>query len=159
MDIRQFGLPDVQVSQFNLDSFSGETFGYFNLITALELLEHLHNPGKLFQLISTHLVPGGRVIITTPNIHSIAARLLFLIRGRLPHFDNRSDATHVYPVYLENLERVLPHYKLKIEQVAFFPSKGHQLYNQFTIALSQVLSLLLPEKYRGDNLLLVLTLT
>lgn len=156
MDTKQFGLSDIPVSSINLDIVTSESFGLFNVITALEILEHLHNPGNLFQLISSHLAPDGKAVITTPNIHSIAARLLFLGRGRLPHFDNKSDATHVYPVYLENIQRILPTYGLKLSAVHYFPVNGHQIYSRSTVLISKALSLMVPEKHPGDNLMLLL---
>ena len=44
----------------------------FDTIVAGELLEHLANPGRFFDRCRTHLVPGGRVVLTTPYPFGLA---------------------------------------------------------------------------------------
>lgn len=39
----------------------------FQVVTAMEVFEHLENPGLALQRIADHLVPEGHLILTTPN--------------------------------------------------------------------------------------------
>jgi SAM-dependent methyltransferase len=42
--------------------------GQFRLITCLEVLEHLPEPGNALEVFADRLEPGGRLIATTPNL-------------------------------------------------------------------------------------------
>ena len=52
--------------------------GRFDLILALDILEHLRNPVDTLRDLVTRLGPGGRVIVSVPNVahHSILRDLL-----------------------------------------------------------------------------------
>ncbi|HTQ24571.1 MAG TPA: class I SAM-dependent methyltransferase, partial [Candidatus Binataceae bacterium] len=80
----------------------------FGLITSIELIEHLENPGTLFFHVARHLSDDGVFLMTTPNIHSLPCRLRFLLTGKLKDFDSKGDQTHIYPVLLTSLQRILP---------------------------------------------------
>jgi SAM-dependent methyltransferase len=59
--------------------------GDFDLITCLEVLEHLEHPDRALGVMARRLAPGGRLIATTPNLHP-----------RIPWPDPlESDPTHV----------------------------------------------------------------
>ena len=47
----------------------------FDTIVAGELLEHLANPGRFFDRCREHLLPGGRVVLTTPYAFGLASVL------------------------------------------------------------------------------------
>jgi 2-polyprenyl-3-methyl-5-hydroxy-6-metoxy-1,4-benzoquinol methylase len=59
--------------------------GAFDLVTCVEVLEHLEHPENALEVIAGRLKPGGRLIATTPNL-----------RPRIPWNDPvASDPTHV----------------------------------------------------------------
>lgn len=59
--------------------------GRFDVITCLEVLEHLEHPDRALGVIASRLAPGGRLIATTPNL-----------RPRIPWNDPlAADPTHV----------------------------------------------------------------
>lgn len=39
----------------------------FEVVVAGELIEHLSNPGRFLDNMARHLVPGGEILLTTPN--------------------------------------------------------------------------------------------
>jgi len=45
--------------------------GSFDCIICSEVIEHVHSPGKLIQILINCLAPGGKLIITTPNEEKI----------------------------------------------------------------------------------------
>lgn len=58
----------------------------FDLILSLETIEHLNNPAFYLSELSRVLNPEGAIILSTPNIHNIFSRLLFLFVGELQWF-------------------------------------------------------------------------
>ena len=54
----------------------------FEVVLAGELIEHLHNPGRFLASAWRALVPGGTLILTTPNAHRLSSLLHLLRRGR-----------------------------------------------------------------------------
>lgn len=155
-DVRQFGMPHLPVQACDMDAYAGEQWGSFALITALEIIEHLSNPGMLLQLASANLAPGGSLVLSTPNVHGLPARLRFLLRGRLSHFDDKSDATHIYPVYYENFERLANRYGFHIVHRGHFPATGYHTYSRGLVWAARLLQPLLGDALPGDNLVYLL---
>jgi SAM-dependent methyltransferase len=62
----------------------------FDVIVAFDLIEHLTNPGLFLQCCKEHLVPGGQIILTTPNAYN-----LFLMAGKLTRVDPVMNRDHV----------------------------------------------------------------
>jgi ubiquinone/menaquinone biosynthesis C-methylase UbiE len=129
----------------------------FELVTMIEVIEHMSNPGKLLEHASRHLDDNGMVLITTPNIHSLIQRIKFLATGRLTHFDRGSDPTHYQPVLIEAWERMLPRYGLKIDNIWTYPN-CNQLDGISTIwkHLASILQLVLSNKLPGEILCITL---
>ncbi|MDX2097117.1 MAG: class I SAM-dependent methyltransferase [Leptolyngbyaceae cyanobacterium bins.59] len=156
-DVAQFQTRKATCSQANLD-FDDLGLGDrpFQLITAIEVLEHLENPGRLFYHVQKSLAPDGWLLITTPNIHSIDCRMRFLLTGRLKSFDEKGDPTHIYPVLLNALDRVLPRYSLEIARRWGFPENGSLISRPSTILLAAILKRFLPDPTPGDTLCLLI---
>lgn len=100
-----------------------ETFA-FDLVLCVEVVEHLENPGAVLRELARVLRPGGRLLLTTPNVHSLEARLRLLLRGELKQFDRIGDPTHVSPVFLHPFKLLLQRQGLRIERVWGFPLDG-----------------------------------
>ncbi|MFH1575607.1 MAG: class I SAM-dependent methyltransferase [Candidatus Nealsonbacteria bacterium] len=49
----------------------------FDLLTAFELFEHLHNPGKFLEKIRALLRPGGHLLLTTQNGEGFDIKVLW----------------------------------------------------------------------------------
>ena len=68
----------------------------FDVVLLLDVLEHLVDPGALLARTRTWLAPGGRVILSVPNVAHAAVRLS-LLRGRFPRTDTGLlDRTHLH---------------------------------------------------------------
>lgn len=131
----------------------------FDLVTAIEVVEHLENPGRFLDGVASHLASGGYFLVTTPNIQSIRARLRFLVSGRLPHFDDKSDPTHVHPWTLGTLKRMASRHRLRILRAWGYPRRGSLAFRKATWLAAAALSVLLREEVAGDVLCVLLVRT
>ena len=128
----------------------------FDLITAIEVIEHLENPGRLFYHVARRLDAQGWFLLTTPNIHSVNCRLRYLITGKLKSFDEKGDPTHIYPVLLTALNRVLPRYGLRVERQWGYPENGSLVSRPITRLASALFERFLPQEAYGDTLCLLI---
>ena len=55
----------------------------YDVIIASEIIEHVFDTDFFIEELKRILKPNGRIIITTPNMHFAANRLLFLM-GKFP---------------------------------------------------------------------------
>lgn len=95
-----FHLADVQVRAHDLNEpFSQQFQRDFQLITALEIMEHLDSPRHFAREVRALLADGGHALFTVPNIGHWAGRLRFLRRGEHIYFEE-ADYTqrHISPV-------------------------------------------------------------
>lgn len=95
-----------------------------DLALSIEVFEHVENLGSLFDELARVLAPNGLLLATTPNLHSLEARLRWLLLGRLKQFDEIGDPTHVNPLFLFPLRRVLRRHGLEVAQSWGFPLDG-----------------------------------
>jgi SAM-dependent methyltransferase len=74
--------------------------GEFQAVLASHLIEHLNDPGAFVREVYRVLAPGGRFLVTTPNIAGFQARL-FHGQWRSAIFD------HLYLFSVKTLSRLL----------------------------------------------------
>ncbi|MFI5183568.1 MAG: class I SAM-dependent methyltransferase [Vicinamibacteria bacterium] len=55
--------------------------GHFDAVFSVEGIEHLENPFRFLREVNRVLVPGGTLILTTPNTVSLRSRVRFLGSG------------------------------------------------------------------------------
>ncbi|MDY7227005.1 class I SAM-dependent methyltransferase [Hyalangium rubrum] len=92
------------------EPFSARLPGTFDGLTAIEVIEHLENPRAFLRECHKLLAPSGLLVLTTPNIENVPARLQFLATGGLRMFgrDTRyNDPTHITPIHTYMLERMM----------------------------------------------------
>ena len=100
----------------------------FDLVFAVEVLEHVESPVNFLRNVRRLLKPRGVSVITTPNVDSLPARLKFLLTGKIRMMDEGSDATHISPVFFDLFCRqFLTLAGLKIVEHQTFPQNGYQL--------------------------------
>lgn len=126
----------------------------FGLITAIELIEHLANPGRMLVLAAGALSPDGWLLVTTPNVHSLVVRLRWLLTGRLSSFDAKGDKTHVQPLWLEGFSRILRPLGLTVIQQWTYPERGSLIHGRSLRAAASLLRPFMPDGLPGDTLCL-----
>jgi 2-polyprenyl-3-methyl-5-hydroxy-6-metoxy-1,4-benzoquinol methylase len=125
----------------------------YNLVTAIEVIEHVESPIGFLRNIGNLLVSGGVAVVTTPNVESLPARLKFLLRGKIRTMDENGEPTHISPIFVDLLKRqFLKRTSLELEEHHVFPADGFQLSRKsFAMVLSTVASILPGESLKGDN--------
>jgi len=131
--------------------------GQFELITAIEVVEHIENIGNFLDFIRLKLSCDGYFLLTTPNIYSITCRVRFLMRGTLKGFDNKGDKTHLFPVCIHTFERCLKKRGLSILSLWTYPKHGFSLVaTRKLILFSNFLEMFLRNPHPGDSLCLLI---
>jgi hypothetical protein len=75
-------------------------------VLLVETLEHLEAPWMLLRAAARCVAPGGRIVVSTPNVASLRHRLELLVRGDLTAF-RPDNLPHMTPVLPHVVERVL----------------------------------------------------
>jgi SAM-dependent methyltransferase len=80
---------------------------YFNLVTSWAVLEHVHAPGKYFEIVSKVLKPGGKFVFLVTNSDSIYGKYAYKedVPRHLYHFNERSlrDYAKKYSLVLDEI--------------------------------------------------------
>jgi 2-polyprenyl-3-methyl-5-hydroxy-6-metoxy-1,4-benzoquinol methylase len=130
----------------------------FELIVAVEVIEHVESPINFLRNIAKLLAPGGCAVVTTPNVDSLPARLRFLFGGKIRMMDELSDPTHISPIFVNLLRRrFLPQAGLRMADHKLFPPKGYQLTRQPMASLLSLFAPVFPgDSTLGDNHIFIL---
>lgn len=129
----------------DLDMGLPSDLGLYEAVVCCEGIEHFSNPGLFFKTAHDRLVPGGQLIVTTPNVWFPAARIQYLIRGFFPSFPclvgriKRGSHMHIMPWSFAHLYLFLKLYgfeKITLHDIA--EKKPKRMYEKL-IGLPQVL--------------------
>jgi 2-polyprenyl-3-methyl-5-hydroxy-6-metoxy-1,4-benzoquinol methylase len=133
----------------------------FSLVTAIEVIEHVESPIGFLRNVGRLLSPGGVGVLTTPNVDSLPARSKFLLRGEIRAMDERSEPTHISPVFFDLLQRqFLPRAGLRLRAHLVFPPNGYQLTRKPLAWAMRLASFAFSgEALLGDNHILVVEAT
>ena len=88
LDPSGWALPEVALLQIDLNTSFASQFADrgIQVITAIEIIEHLENPRAFLRECRAIVPPGGYLFVTTPNVTSAMARAMFLRSGTMPFF-------------------------------------------------------------------------
>jgi len=103
--------------------------GQFDLITCMEVVEHVANPAAFVNALARRLAPGGLLVMSTPNATGWSKLMMITIGeglGRIPR------GTHDFERFLspERLKVLLADAGLKcldVEGIAWSPTSGLHL--------------------------------
>jgi len=140
-------IPFVQLNLNNPDFYSlGDRV--FDLVTAVEVIEHLESPTAFLRKIRSLLKPDGMALITTPNMDNAPSRFRFLLTGKL-HMMDEKVPNHISPVFYDLfIRQYLPRAGLKLVEHHVFPEKGYKVSRPYYSWGLRLLARLLP----GDTL-------
>jgi 2-polyprenyl-3-methyl-5-hydroxy-6-metoxy-1,4-benzoquinol methylase len=146
----------VNFNEANFASVLGER--NFDLVTAIEVIEHVENPIAFLRNVRRLLAPSGIAVLTTPNVDSLPARIKFLLAGKIRTMDEHGEPTHISPIFFDLFRRqFLPLSGTRLRAHLVFPPKGYQLTRKPLAWLLRIAASLFPgESLLGDNHVLVL---
>jgi 2-polyprenyl-3-methyl-5-hydroxy-6-metoxy-1,4-benzoquinol methylase len=101
LDASTVTAPVSRAESVDLNSdFGADAARLFDLVVAVEVLEHLENPWAFMRACSRILAPGGLLLVSSPNIESAASRIEFLRTGRLMWFHDEDvpESGHITPI-------------------------------------------------------------
>ena len=106
-----------------------ELAGTFDLVTSLEVIEHVAEPESFVRALAARLAPGGLMILSTPN-RTALSRLLMV--GAAEAFGAIPKGTHDFDKFIapETLKALLGATGLKcvdVEGIAWSPARGLHL--------------------------------
>jgi SAM-dependent methyltransferase len=124
-DILRYQDPPEGVSQVLADLNDPLPFPdrSFDLIVAVEVVEHLENIRAVCREFQRLLVPGGHVLLTTPNNESLRAIASLFFRGHFVAFTASSYPAHITALVMTDLHRALSEAGLRIER-SFYSGQG-----------------------------------
>jgi SAM-dependent methyltransferase len=151
-------LPHCKID-FNQSDFASALGNHaFDLVTSIEVIEHVGSPIGFLRNIGRLLSSGSVAILTTPNLDSLPARFKFFLHGKIRTMDEQSEPTHISPIFFDLLQRqFLPLARLRLCEYLVFPPDSFQL-NCKSVAWSMRLAawMFAGKSVLGDNHVFVL---
>jgi 2-polyprenyl-6-hydroxyphenyl methylase/3-demethylubiquinone-9 3-methyltransferase len=106
-----------------------ELKGRFDLVTSLEVIEHVADPGEFLKSLAARLAPDGLLILSTPNATGWSKLLMITLGeglGQIPR------GTHDFDKFIppERMKTLLADAGLKcldVEGIAWSPTRGLHL--------------------------------
>lgn len=95
--------------------------GGFDVVLAVEVVEHLENPWHFMREAIRVLRGDGVLIMTTPNLDSLPSRLGYMFDGLFPYFREQSfvGCYHVSPIFPWTVERCCRTTQATVDRVAY----------------------------------------
>lgn len=106
--IARLNFPDCQFIQGSIyDPPKAELLNAFDVVIAVEVIEHLFYPKELVRLARKLLKPGGQLILTTPY-HGYLKNLILALSGKMDnHFSVLWDGGHIKFFSVPTLSQLL----------------------------------------------------
>jgi len=93
----------------------------FDIIFAIELIEHLENPRHFIRECKKYLKKNGKIIITTPIVDDFKQRLYYLIKGDIYGFRDLDYeiSGHITPMTKKNFKNIARELNLNIKMSSY----------------------------------------
>jgi GT2 family glycosyltransferase/2-polyprenyl-3-methyl-5-hydroxy-6-metoxy-1,4-benzoquinol methylase len=97
----------ADIERTDLQNDHGLKHGEFDLLIALDVLEHLYDPWDALKELANFVRPCGHIVVSIPNVQNISV-LQELIKGKW-HYEDAGilDATHLRFFTLEESEKLI----------------------------------------------------
>jgi 2-polyprenyl-3-methyl-5-hydroxy-6-metoxy-1,4-benzoquinol methylase len=135
----------------------------YDIVIALEILEHLQNPWKFLSDCMALVKDKGIIVLSTPNISNFVSRLRFFMRGSLIAFENPDlKHGHITPLSFIQIENMCDHFKLEILKkgyagpVPLIHIYGFSLFSLFRNTILPLLYPFMSGNKRGRALVYIL---
>jgi len=157
-------VPEIPLEIRDLDSeFSASVVaehGRFDVVAAIEIIEHLENPFRFIRECAGLLKPGGLLFLTTPNVEAVHSRLIFLYSGRLSAFGAYETVrpAHITPIFKWKLEMMLEEGGFETVHECFnryVYATGVNLKGKIAAVVGRLLSPLLKGEKGGEGRIIV----
>lgn len=109
-DLNTFRLKEITPMTLDLNTRFSQSFEKkFDVIIAIEIIEHLNSPWEFLNEINKLLKPGGTLILSTPNVSFWLSRLQFLINGYPKYFSDFDfkEQRHITPIFDHHMKIAL----------------------------------------------------
>ena len=92
----------------------------FDLVVAIEIIEHLHNPRHFISNCLQLLKSDGLLLVTSPNAESWLSRIRFLRDGHFLWFDEQDYETygHLTPIFTWQVKQICRESGAEVIQVS-----------------------------------------
>ena len=153
LNVEMFGFDAVQPRALDLNTtFSQSIESSFQLVTALEIIEHLDSPRNFLRQVHSLLDDNGYLLVTTPNVGTWQGRLRFLFRAELVHFGewDYHNHRHISPVtdlHMDLMFREIGFQLVESVTSGSFQSRWRRIA---TYPISQFFALIFGPKTKGD---------
>lgn len=125
LDAQRFLAREIPFTPADLGQGLPQADNTYDLTVSLEVVEHLPNHARFFKEIIRVTKPGGRIVVTTPNILNMASRWNFFLHGYNqaapypidPGLDDIS-MEHINPIALPQILFYAEHYGAELVQLS-----------------------------------------
>jgi 2-polyprenyl-3-methyl-5-hydroxy-6-metoxy-1,4-benzoquinol methylase len=83
-------------------------------VVLMEVIEHLESPWTILRAAARLVAPGGRIVVSTPNVAALRSRLSLLVRGDLSAF-RADNLPHLTPALPHVTARILREEGLEVD--------------------------------------------
>ena len=110
----------VPFQALDLNTKFSETIGkLYDAVTATEIIEHLENPRQFLRECFACLKPGGKLLLSTPNLETALSKAFYVTSGTSRWYTDRDymEYGHITPMPLWVLKKGLLEAGFKIDKI------------------------------------------